>query len=832
MPPTTKEILDRLRETKLSAFSDNALIILGRRYLKKDATGLPAELPEQLFARVARAVAAADALYDPELKEKFERRSFYNITTAIEEDLIDSSPALTATAEEFYKLMTDQLFMPNSPTLMNAGRELGQLSACFVLPVGDSIEEIFEAVKYSALVHKSGGGTGFSFSRLRPKKDIVQSTSGIASGPLSFIEVFDAATEAIKQGGMRRGANMAVLRVDHPDIEEFIAAKADQSKFQNFNFSVALTDDFMAALVEDRDYELINPRTGKVVSRRSAKEIFEQIVEQAWANGEPGVIFIDAINRVNPTAHLGAIESTNPCGEQPLHNYESCNLGSINLAKMVRDKEFCWSMLERTVETAVHFLDNVVDINRYPLPQIEQATLGNRRIGLGVMGWADTLIELGIAYDSEDALKLADKIAAFVQKKAKASSAELARQRGNFPNFKGSSYDRDGEFMRNATVTTIAPTGTISIFAGCSSGIEPLHSLAYERRALEDVELPMLYEPFFERARREGFYSDDLERRVRENRGSIQGFSEIPKDVRRVFKTALDIAPEWHIKMQAAFQKHIDNAVSKTVNFPNSATKEDVKKVYLLAYELGCKGVTVYRDGSREKQPVRLAKPTKPFVRYKKVVIPRGVEEFPSRKYRIETGQGTLHITIVDEPVFYAKRDNPNELWIVPREHFPHRIVGSDIEDTERALSIFSSKYLRGADPDYAEFISVLKSLGARGERSIGFGEGKIPSPLYAIGHVSELHFTRHCLVGRDEQGVLKQIVRKSELIPTNCYINEMLYAVLNGGEAELVRLGRPVELFRERYCPKCGSPNINYRFSEGCMGGYLCADCGASECE
>jgi ribonucleoside-diphosphate reductase alpha chain len=602
--------------------SDNALRVLERRYLTKDGVGKVVETPQELFRRVAKHIASAELIYNPKADV-----SFYE--------------------EAFYQLMANLEFLPNSPTLMNAGRELGQLSACFVLPIEDSMESIFDAVKYTALIHKSGGGTGFSFSRLRPEKDRVGSTGGIASGPVSFMRVFDVTTDVIKQGGMRRGANMAILNVDHPDILEFITAKEDPRALTNFNLSVAVTDKFMKAVEKGTDYNLVNPRTGEAMGKLNAREVFDKIVDMAWRTGDPGVVFIDEINRHNPTPKLGKIESTNPCGEQPLLPFESCNLGSINLSKMVADKDgqpdIDYDKLSKKVKLAVRFLDDVIDVNRFPLPQIAERTKATRKIGLGVMGFADMLIQLSIPYDSDKALERAEKLMATISEEATKASKELAQERGVFPAFEGSDYASEGLRVRNATRTTIAPTGTLSIIANCSSGIEPLFALSYVRHILEGEEFIEVNPYFEEVAKKGGFYSPDLMKQLAEGK-RLKDIEEVPEEIKRLFVTAYDISPEWHVKMQVAFQKSTHNAVSKTVNFPHEATPKDIAKVYKLAYKEGLKGITIYRDRSRESQVLTVGEGVE---RSEGKLTPRerpkvttGITE------RVNTGCGYIYVTV------------------------------------------------------------------------------------------------------------------------------------------------------------------------------------------
>ena len=603
--------------------SSNAMTVLQRRYLAKGDDGSPVETPEELFRRVARHVARAETLFEPRADQEYWE-------------------------DRFYRAMTSLDYLPNSPTLMNAGRELGQLSACFVIPVEDSMESIFDAVKHTALIHKSGGGTGFSFSHLRPQRDRVGSTGGVASGPLSFMQVFDKTTDVIKQGGMRRGANMAILNVNHPDIMRFITIKREPGVLTNFNLSVGATDEFMQAVLSDGEYDLLNPHTGEAVERVRAREVFDLIVDMAWETGDPGLVFLDEINRYNPTPHLGRIESTNPCGEQPLLPYESCNLASINLARMVKrtasEAEIDYAHLGETVHLAVRFLDDVIEVNSFPLPEIRERTLATRKIGLGVMGFADMLLLLGIPYDSDEAIATAERIMSFVSDTANEASAELGGERGVFPAYEGSIYDSPGEpRFRNASRTTIAPTGSLSILANCSSGIEPVFALTYVRHILDGEDFLEVNPYFEEQARERGFYSDKLMRALADG-AHLRDMADLPEDVRRTFVCAYDITPEWHVAMQAAFQRHTDSAVSKTVNFPHTATREDVATVYMRAYEQHLKGITIYRDGSRADQVLTtgatkaVEKPSiAPRPRPK---VTRGITE------RVNTGCGNMYVTV------------------------------------------------------------------------------------------------------------------------------------------------------------------------------------------
>ena len=732
--------------------TENALRVLERRYLKKDKQGQVIETPEEMFRRVAQAIASAELIYQPDADVR-------------------------AKEEEFYQLMIDLEFLPNSPTLMNAGRELGQLSACFVIPVEDSMDSIFNAVKYTALIHKSGGGTGFSFSRLRPEQDRVGSTGGVASGPVSFMRVFDTATDVIKQGGMRRGANMAILSIDHPDIMKFITAKEDPTALTNFNLSVAATTEFMEAVKAGTDYDLVNPYTKEVESRLNAKEVFDKIVDMAWRTGDPGVVFIDRVNQDNTTPALGSIESTNPCGEQPLLPYESCNLGSINLVRMLRDTdgttEIDYPRLAGTVKLAVRFLDNVIDVNKFPLPQIEDMTKKTRKIGLGVMGFADMLIKLGIPYDSEKALQVATDIMKFIDEETLKASTELGKERGVFPAFKGSNYDvAGGSSVRNASRTTIAPTGTLSIIASCSSGIEPLFALSYTRNILDGARL-IEVNPYFEETARKGdFYSEELMQKLADGThlGDIEG---VPEEAKRLFITAHEISPEWHVRMQAAFQKSTNNAVSKTVNFPQEATREDVAKVYRLAYEQGLKGITIYRDRSRDAQVLVTGKQEKAEeVRRtprKRAKVTTGITE------RVTTGCGYLYVTV-----------NSDENGICEVFSSLGKAGGCASAQLEATCRLISLSLRSGID-----VASVVKQL--RGIRcpSIAWEQGKsILSCADAIASVLEKHI-------QGDDG--------------------------DGNKPKIEDYGLAKNLAGQ--CPECSSTLI---FQEGC---FICPSCGYTKC-
>jgi ribonucleoside-diphosphate reductase alpha chain len=770
----------------LAFLTQNAMTVLEKRYLQRDIQGNVIETPEEMFRRVAKNIAQADRNYHPQM---------------------DLAPI----EEEFYSLMAALDFLPNSPTLMNAGRELQQLSACFVLPVGDSMEEIFDAVKQMALIQKSGGGTGFSFSRIRPRNDMVGSTRGISSGPVSFMRVFDTATEAVKQGGTRRGANMGILRVDHPDILDFIQCKEGDHHFNNFNISVAATKEFMEAVEKDRDYPLQNPRTKEIVRSLSARQVFEKVVYYAWKNGDPGIIFIDRINQDNPTPQVGEIESTNPCGEQPLLPYESCNLGSINLFNMVKDRTIDWERLGSVTEKAVHFLDNVIDMNHYTLPQIEAMTKANRKIGLGIMGFADLLIQLGIPYNDPKALEIGDKVMSFIQERGRNTSRELGLRRGSFPNFDGSTLKGHWDAMRNATVTTIAPAGTISIIAGTSSGIEPIFALAFIRHVLDGKEL-LEVSPFFEKvAKKEGFYSEDLMKKIAQD-GNIQNLQEVPEKIRDLFVTAHDISPEDHIRMQAAFQKYTDNAVSKTVNFSHEATIDDVAKVYHLAYELGCKGVTIYRDRSRTKQ-----------VLYKGVISLNqngsiaeeklaGVERRPRARQnvmqgstrKIRTGCGNLYVTV--------NEDGEGNLFEIFNQI--GKAGGCAASQSEAIGRLASLAFRSGIEPE--DIIRQLKGISCH--MPVWYQEGKILSCSDAIAKAIEWHLQDKKKV-KGEVKVRFEGARNDSALPNNTKEEGGLILPI-----KQTSLNESFPIFLRGACPECGGPLL---FEEGCV---KCL-CGYSDC-
>ncbi|MGB9811533.1 MAG: vitamin B12-dependent ribonucleotide reductase [Dictyoglomus turgidum] len=742
--------------------TEQALMILEKRYLKKDENGNVIETPEEMFERVAETIAKVDLIYDP-------------------------NADVEAVKDIFYEMMSSLEFLPNSPTLMNAGRPLGQLSACFVIPIEDSLVSIFDGLKYAALIHQSGGGTGFSFSKIRPKGDIVRSTGGIASGPVSFMKVYDAATDTIKQGGVRRGANMGILRVDHPDIWEFVTCKDQEGVLSNFNISVAITDGFMEAVLNDEEFSLINPRNKEVVKRIRAKELFDLIVEQAWKNGEPGVIFIDEINRKNPTPEVGEIESTNPCGEQPLLPFESCNLGSINLGRMLKkvgDKyEINWDKLRTTVHNAVHFLDNVIDANFYPLKPIEEMTKANRKIGLGVMGFYDLLIRLEVPYNTKEARDIAENIMSFIQKEAREASQEFAKKRGVFPNWDKSIYRDMGLRLRNATLTTIAPTGSISIIANCSSGIEPIFALAFKRK-ISLGEWNEVYPLFKEALIKENLYSEELIEKVIQ-KGTIQNITEIPEKLKRLFVTALDISPEDHVLMQASFQKYVDNAVSKTVNLREDATLEDIRKIYLMAYELKLKGITVYRDKSRASQVLAVEKEkkeTKERDAHKLIPRPRPTIT-KGATIKMRTGCGNLYITI-----------NEDEFGICEVFSTLGKAGGCAASQTEAISRLISLALRSGVDVN-----AIIKQLkGIRCPNPARTEDGDlILSCSDAIGKALEKYLN----LKEGKNNTLNDFIVRSE----------------EKTEKSENYSGMP--------CPECGSP---LQVAEGCL---TCRVCGYSKC-
>jgi len=715
---------------------------------------------------------------------------------ALADKIYNKKANVKKTVEDFYSVMTDLEFLPNTPTLRSAGRELQQLAACFVLPVEDSMEGIFSALKNMALIQKSGGGTGFSFSRLRPEGSMVKETHGVASGPVSFMRVFDTATGAIKEGGTRRGANMGILRVDHPDILEFIKCKEKEGEISNFNISVAVTEEFMEKVFKSGEYNLIDPHTKEVKGRLNAKEVFDLIATCAWKNGEPGIVFIDRVNKFNPTLHLGEIESTNPCGEQPLLPYESCNLGSINLAKMVKreeeDFQIDWGKLSKITRLATRFLDNVIDANKFPLPQIKENTLKTRKIGLGVMGWATMLGFLGIPYDSPQALELARRLMKFIYENAKETSILLARERGVFPAWRGSIWEKRGIKIRNATLTTIAPTGSISIIAGpTSTGIEPFYSLVYFRNVLDGEKL-MEIEPSFEYiARRRGFYSQDLMEKIAKGE-SIQRMEEIPQDVKEIFKTALEIEPITHVKMQAAFQEFTDNAVSKTINLSNKAKIEDVKEAFLSAYKLGCKGITVYRDGSRKVQVLTVEKEKEEKVSSKVVVTqlkPRP-EVIIGTTTKITTGCGNLYVTV--------NQDNEGNLFeVFTQMGKAGGCAASQLEAIGRLISLA----LRGGI-DIKVIIEQLKGI-------------RCPSPNWANG---KRIFSCADAIARVLE---KRAADQKKLVKAKISISQPVGAKLTTSSFDKSDLLSTII----GVCPECGSA---LRHQEGCV---ICDSCGYSKC-
>ncbi len=777
------DVLAREPDPKLT---ENALRVLEKRYLKRDDKNRLMETPKELFMRVAWNLAQADRYYG-----------------ADEAQVAES-------ARRFYRLIAGLDFLPNSPTLMNAGLELQQLSACFVLPVDDSLAGIFESLKQQALIHQSGGGTGFSFSRLRPKGDFVKSTMGVASGPVSFMKIFDEATQQVKQGGKRRGANMGILRVDHPDILEFITCKDRTSEITNFNISVAVTDRFMEAVKAGTTYDLVNPRNKQVVKALEARDVFEKIAYQAWKNGEPGLFFVDETNRRQPTPNVGMMEATNPCGEQPLLPFESCNLGSINLEKhMVRGKggrwEVDWKKLEATIRSTVHMLDNVIDMNAYPVKEIEEMTKATRKIGLGVMGFARMLFMLEVPYDGPEGVEWGRKVMKFIQETAYAESQKLAEARGTYPAWEGSRHWEKGLKMRNSYVTTVAPTGTLSMIADTSGGCEPEFSLIWYKRVMEGEELPYFLEYFEEVARREGFWSEDLVQKILENHGSPRGLSEVPEKWQRVFATAHDVAAEWHVRMQAAFQDYCDAAVSKTINLPREATVDDVKKSYLLAFDLKCKGITVYRDGSREDQVLNIGVAEADKTKEVKVAVPEAQvalrprarpDVITGRTQKILTGYGALYVTV--------NEDDKGLFEVFAQIGRGGGYTASFTEGIARLVSLC----LRSGVP-VDEIIDQLE--GIRSPRiAVDHGER-----VYSIPDAVAKAMKRH--IGMQKTGVQPPVETFDEL----------------GGavetDVELEKEARDVEEMLKKglnpECPECGK---QLTYEEGCV---KCLSCGYSEC-
>jgi ribonucleoside-diphosphate reductase alpha chain len=831
--------MDRSDNTHREAglqLSENAITVLEKRYLIKDDEGKAIEEPEDLLWRVSRTIADADAGYGA------------------------SEGAVEAVAETFYELMATRVWMPNSPTLMNAGRPLGQLSACFVLPVEDALSDgksgIYDTLRNMALVHQSGGGTGFGFSNIRPKNAVVRSTMGVASGPVSFMSLYDSSTEVVKQGGTRRGANMGILRVDHPDILEFITCKDDTTKITNFNISVAVTDTFMNAVQADEDYDLVHPGSGEVVGQLRAREVFDKIVHGAWKTGEPGVFFVDEANRYNPVPHLGRYEATNPCGEQPLLSYDVCNLGSINVGLFVKNGEVDWDGLRRAVHLCTHFLDNVIDANRYPLPEITDLAQRIRRVGLGIMGWADFLIRLGVPYNSEEAIEWAEKLMQFVDEEATVESERLATQRGVFPEWERSIWGpdatcaRDAEGnrirpmrkLRNCNLTTVAPTGTISILAGSSSGIEPLFAVAFMRNQA-GVLMPDVNDDFVAIAKQEGWYSEELIEKIAES-GHVDQ-DEIPEQWRRVFVTAHDVTPEWHIRMQAAFQRFTDSAISKTCNFPNDATEDDVREIYEQAYALNCKGVTVYRDGSREMQVLSTGdtakkvqeqkgeaftagRPTVETTELKATIAELEAELTRTRKQlheaeaenlqrrakrsrpellkgstrRVDTPLGTLYVTITEDD-----KGQPFEMFMSLGK--AGGALMADVEAVGRLISLA----LRSGIPMEA----IHRQLrGISSDRVTGLGPNKVMSVPDAIGIAMEKWM-------QDKQGVQQDLLESTEAQGNTVMSVRHTTVSHNGGE--MMRLEIQNADQHAGACPDCGS---QLEFAEGCV---KCHVCGYSEC-
>ncbi len=790
---TAAENMDVSGDMELSdelGLSENCIEVLKSRYLKRNAEGEPVESPKDLFRRVAREVASAE--------------KGYGLSTIGCEEV----------EEEFYELMITGTFMPNSPTLMNAGRRMGMLSACFVLPVEDSIDAIFGSIRHAALIQKAGGGTGFSFSRLRPSGDIVKSSGGRTSGPLSFLRVFSKATDAIQQGAFRRGANMGVMRIDHPDIAHFITIKEDPAELTNFNLSVGVTDVFMEQLLADpgTPHIVFNPRNGEKQQLLKADntpwtvgELFDLIVEKAWKSGEPGVIFLDRMNRDNPTPHVGRIEATNPCGEQPLLPYESCNLGSINLAKLLCKKDnkpaLDYQRFRQVIRLSVRFLDNVIDINRYPLEEIDRATKANRKIGLGIMGFADVLFALGIPYNSEEGIKKAEEVMSFLQEESHKVSEELAGKRGVFPNWSDSVWGKQKRPMRNAATTTVAPTGTISIISGCSCGIEPLFSLVFQRNVLNGKKLLEANTHFKHMAEKRSFYSEKLAEDLAHGR-SLSGMEQIPDDVKRIFVTAHDISPEWHIRMQAAFQRHCDSSISKTINFPTSASKEEINSLYLQAYREQVKGVTVYRDGCRENQPMALkkekAKKGEEKSEERQPLTPIKLPEIMSSlRIRQVTPFGNMHIKITVDPEKGLER-----------ELFAQLGRGGDIANSDlEAICRLTSLFLRCGGSIH-DVVEQLNGIGS--SLSVPSREGRIMS--LADGLAKGI---RKYLILKEKNGLEKLLLGQFDMDPLRETLEEQKKKENNQG----------VRGFSLK-CPNC--PHGYLTFEEGCA---ICHSCGYSRC-